>query len=98
MVAHSRTAVGAHALRSLGLPEPLAVRCDAGGTPQAVRRPGWQRPRRVEVVHDSWRIDDEWWRRPLSRDYASVVLEDGRSMILYLDRIEGGWWVQGEES
>ena len=95
MVAHSRTAVGAHALRSLGLPEPLAVRCDAGGTPQAVRRPGWQRPRRVEVVHDSWRIDDEWWReRPISRCYYALLLETGQMMTVDHDLLTEQWYEQ----
>lgn len=75
---------------------------DEAGAPIAVvvakRRGAAPRPLRVTAIRERWRIDDEWWRHPLSRDYASVVLEDGRSMVLYLDRVEGGWWVQGEES
>ena len=89
-------------LKPLGSPQGARVRVDEAGTPVAVvvgkRRGMPLRPLRVTAIRERWRIDDEWWRRPLSRDYASVVLEDGRSMILYLDRIEGGWWVQGEES
>ena len=71
---------------------------DGAGVPMAVvvgkRHP---RPMRVTAIRERWRIDDEWWRHPLSREYATVVLEDGRSLTLYLDLVEGGWWVQGEE-
>ena len=52
----------------------------------------------MTAVRERWRIDDEWWRRPLSREYLTVVLEDGRSLTLYLDLVQGEWWVQGEES
>lgn len=85
-------------LKPLGAPRGAQVILDEAGAPVAVgvgRRSA--RPKRIAAVRERWRIDDEWWRRPLSRDYLSVVLEDGRALILYLDRIEGGWWVQGEE-
>ncbi|MSR35208.1 MAG: hypothetical protein EXR95_01005 [Gemmatimonadetes bacterium] len=71
---------------------------DESGAPVAVTA-GKRRapPRRVAAVRERWRIDDEWWRRPLAREYLSVVLDDGRPLTLYLDCVEGGWWVQGEE-
>jgi hypothetical protein len=49
----------------------------------------------VEVVRECWRIDDEWWRRPISRLYFSVVLENGKSLTLFQDLVQGGWFVQG---
>lgn len=82
-------------MRPLGSPRDARVVVDASGTPAAVVM--GRRTRRVSVVRERWRIDDEWWRRPLSREYVSVVLEDGRFLTLYQDRVEGGWWVQGEE-
>jgi hypothetical protein len=85
-------------LKPLGSPRGARVIVDAAGEPVAVvtgRRSA--RPKRVAAVRERWRIDDEWWRRPLAREYLTVVLEDGRPLTLYLDRIEGGWWVQGEE-
>jgi hypothetical protein len=42
-----------------------------------VRLPG-KTARRVESVQERWRIDDEWWRESISREYRSVVLDDGR--------------------
>ena len=85
-------------LKPLGSPRGARVVLDGAGEPVAVAagKPG-TRPKKVAAVRERWRIDDEWWRRPLSREYLAVVLEDGRPLTLYHDRVEGGWWVQGEE-
>jgi hypothetical protein len=48
----------------------------------------------VEAVRETWRIDDEWWRREISRRYHTVVLEGGRSLTLYQDLTRGGWYLQ----
>ena len=48
----------------------------------------------IEVL-DSWRIDDEWWRKqPVSRLYYRVVLEDGTMTGLFKDLISGKWFLQ----
>jgi hypothetical protein len=49
----------------------------------------------VASIRESWRIDDEWWRRPVSRLYHDVILENGQLLTLYRDRIEGAWYVHG---
>jgi len=48
----------------------------------------------VAGIREDWRIDDEWWRIPLSRHYFEVILEGGRPLLLYHDRMEGGWYFQ----
>lgn len=80
-------------LRPLAVPSPLRVRTDGRGRPTAVVPPGAEGPRRVEAIREVWRIDDEWWRRPISRLYWEVVLEGGRILLFYRDLEEGGWWV-----
>jgi hypothetical protein len=80
-------------LRALNEPRPIRVRASDEGRPQAVME--GSRSRRVEVVRECWRIDDEWWRRPISRLYFSVVLENGKSLTLFQDLVQGGWFVQG---
>ena len=82
-------------IRPLGTPREVRVSMNAEGTPTAVVV--GRRTRRVSTVRERWRIDDEWWRTPLARDYAVVVLDDGRPLTLYRALVEGGWWVQGEE-
>lgn len=86
---------GAHTtrLRPLDLPAPLQVRTDGEGRPLLVYRRG--RPKRVEAVRETWRIDDEWWRDPVSREYHVVVLEGGRVATIYRDLWGSGWYRQG---
>jgi hypothetical protein len=49
----------------------------------------------VEAVHETWRIDDEWWRpEPVSRVYWRLTLEDGRIMDIYHDLAGGAWFRQ----
>jgi hypothetical protein len=58
-----------------------------------VRLPG-KTARRVEVVRERWRIDDEWWREAISREYHDVVLDDGRVVTLYHDLSDDLWYAQ----
>jgi hypothetical protein len=48
----------------------------------------------VAAVADRWRIDDEWWRNPVSRLYRRLVLADGRVLTVFEDRVAGRWYVQ----
>ena len=50
--------------------------------------------RQVASVREAWRIDDEWWRQPVSREYRAVVLDDGRLLTLYHDLLDGRWYAQ----
>lgn len=81
------------ALKPLGRPKTVTVRTDEGGEPVFVRLPG-KPARRVAVVRERWRIDDEWWRQTISRDYRTVVLDDGAVITLYRDLLDGGWYAQ----
>ncbi|HUL49773.1 MAG TPA: hypothetical protein VLT79_07170 [Gemmatimonadales bacterium] len=48
----------------------------------------------VEAVLECWRIDDEWWRKPISRTYYEVVLETGGRVVLFQDLTTNEWWMQ----
>jgi hypothetical protein len=80
-------------LRPLGRPRPVDVRTDESGEPVYVRLQG-KPARRVAAVREAWRIDDEWWRQPISRDYRAVVLDDGGPVMLYHDLLNGRWYAQ----
>jgi hypothetical protein len=74
---------------------------DANGQPRAVGRAGAVRRSKskgggqaVEAVLESWRIDDEWWRLPISRLYHDVILEGGGRVVLFKDLITGDWFAQ----
>ena len=95
MVTHSRTALRTDRLRALNAPEVVSVELDANGQPAAVRRSknngGSQA---VESILDLWRIDDEWWRLPISRLYYDVMLEGGGHIVLFKDHVTGNWFAQ----
>ncbi|MDX1494181.1 MAG: hypothetical protein R3253_08990 [Longimicrobiales bacterium] len=80
-------------LKPLARPTPVAVRADEEGEPVFVRLPG-KPARRVAVVRERWRIDDEWWRQAISRDYRTIVLDDGAVLTLYQDLLDGSWYIQ----
>jgi hypothetical protein len=75
-------------LRALNVPQPVTVQSDAEGIPQTVG----DAP--VEVVLESWRIDDEWWRSPIMRRYVEVVLEGGGRLVLFEDMTTKTWFAQ----
>jgi hypothetical protein len=80
-------------LRPLGEPRPVHVRTDDHGEPEFVRLPG-KTARRVVTLRERWRIDDEWWRQTISREYFAIVLDDGRVLTLYHDLVEDAWYAQ----
>ena len=49
---------------------------------------------RVIDILDQWRIDDEWWRRAVSRMYFHVTLEGGQLLTLFQDLTTGRWYGQ----
>ena len=110
MVANTRTAAPAGGIRPLDAPLPVQVEVDGNGQPSAigisksrgaVRKKAGERAlacqwRRVSEVLDSWRIDDEWWRKtPIVRVYYRVAMEDNRSVTIFHDLTTGSWYRQG---
>ena len=80
-------------LKPLARPKTVTVRTDDDGAPLFVRLPG-KTARRVAVVRERWRIDDEWWRQAISREYRTIVLDDGAVLTLYHDLLDDSWYVQ----
>ena len=83
----------ARRLQSLNTPRRVVVQEDAEGRPAAIALGA--RPVAVGEWHETWRIDDEWWRpRAISRTYWRVTLVDGRTLDVYHDLAGGGWFRQ----
>jgi len=80
-------------LRALNQPRPVQVLVDPVGVPEGLFWRG--RKSRIDFVKEQWRIDDEWWRRPISRRYFQVVLTTGVLITLYHDMQEDQWFLQG---
>ncbi len=80
-------------LQSLGSPIPVQVQANADGVPQAIRHPDGRRFEKILGVQEIWRIDDEWWRRPLARLYHRAIQENGKQVTFFRDLLDGCWYV-----
>jgi hypothetical protein len=76
--------------RLVGHHPRIEVDLDASGQPALLRMGGDSVP--VEVCN-RWRVDEAWWRRPVSRDYFKLA---GTKMLalVYLDRVDGTWHLE----
>lgn len=63
---------------------------DAGGALVAIRWSGRREP--VEVCN-RWRVDENWWREPIARDYFKVVGTRWLALIYY-DRVSRSWHLE----
>jgi hypothetical protein len=48
----------------------------------------------VGDVTDRWRIDGEWWRGGVRREYFKLLTEDGWLVVDYHDKAAGVWHLQ----
>src|SRR5207249_10884207 len=81
-------------LRALNVPQRVEVELGTHGLPTGMRDAGCEMRRSVEAVGEVGRIDDEWWRQPISRRCVEVVFEWGGRAVLFEDLITGEWWMQ----
>jgi hypothetical protein len=85
----------------LNIPRPATVRTGHEGVPVEVDG------RMIELVRESWLVEDRWWTaQPLRRRYWEVVTTRGRNIVVFHDLTAGapapvkgpnpdGWFVQG---
>ncbi len=71
---------------------PVRVRLDGQGAPTHLESAaGWQP---VTRVLNRWRIDCDWWRTPVSREYWRVLLDEDLALECYRDRSTAEWFVE----
>ena len=63
---------------------------DAGRALVAIRWAGRREP--VEVCN-RWRVDENWWREPIAREYFKVVGTRWLALIYY-DRVSRSWHLE----
>jgi hypothetical protein len=86
--------------RILNIPRPVVVRTGHEGVPVEVDG------RAIELVRESWLVEDRWWTaQPLRRRYWEVVTTSGQNIVVFHDLTAGapapvgcptpgGWFVQ----
>ena len=94
MVAHSRAPLRTDRLRAVNEPQPVSVEIDSAGLPTTVGWADGQMGGRIECINETWRIDDEWWRKTISRLYFEVMIEGGKRIVLFKDLIADEWFMQ----
>ncbi len=93
MVAPARAPLRTDRLRAVNEPRTVAVEVSESGL-MTVGRPGGRTVGKVEAILESWRIDDEWWRQPISRAYLELLLEGGKRVVVFQDLATGLWFMQ----
>ena len=92
MVKNSGKTLRINTYRLVNAPEQVQVEEDSSACPRAVRM---SRRQVISSIEESWRIDDEWWRRePISRLYYAVLLASGQRLVLYKDLTNDCWYRQ----
>ena len=76
--------------RLLGHHPRIDVELDADGRPCRLRWEGGSEP--VEVCNQ-WRVEEAWWRRPVSRDYYKLVGPQ-LLVLVYEDLLDGSWHLE----
>ncbi|MHB1469656.1 MAG: hypothetical protein ACYCU0_15460 [Solirubrobacteraceae bacterium] len=76
-------------LRTLNRPRRARVRVGQDATPLAIDGA------RVELVRETWLLEDAWWtERPLRRRYWEAIVQGGRSVVVFHDLCTAHWFTQ----
>jgi hypothetical protein len=80
--------------RTLNRPRPVRVRVGDGqrgaeGEPLVIEGEA------VELVRETWLMEDRWWTdAPLRRRYWELVTGKGRNVVVFHDLLSGRWYSQ----
>jgi hypothetical protein len=72
-------------------PEPIDVEAKDGMPATVMVR---KKTVKVERILNMWRIDEDWWRQPVSRLYLALELQNGARVTVFQDIISGMWYRQ----
>ena len=72
--------------------DPIRVMADPLGAPRSFTWRGRRHP--VTRVMRRWRIDVDWWRGRVWREYFKLVTRTGLLVEVYHDLVGGEWFVQ----
>jgi len=71
---------------------PIRVRVDALGAPESFT---WEKRRHVVTqIARRWRVDEEWWRGRVWREYFKVATRAGLLAVVYHDLASKQWYLQ----
>ena len=48
----------------------------------------------IQAVARRWRVDQDWWRQRVWREYFKLTTRTGLLVIIYRDLLSGRWYLQ----
>jgi hypothetical protein len=72
--------------------ELIAVEADSLRTPRAFIWQGRTHP--VQAIAKRWRVDVDWWRVRVWREYFKLATGTGLLVVIYRDLLSGDWYLQ----
>ena len=72
--------------------ESIAVEADSLHTPRAFTWQGRTHP--VQTIAKRWRVDVDWWRVRVWREYFKLTTGTGLLVVVYRNLLSGGWYLQ----
>ena len=72
--------------------DPIQVEADEHWRPQ---RFVWQsQVHPVDAVTRRWRVDEDWWRVRIWREYFKLITTTGLLVVIFHDLVTGEWYLQ----
>lgn len=75
-------------------PEGQAVEVEADSLWTPVRFIWQETAHPVENIIDRWRVDAEWWRGRIWREYFTLITSTGLLVEMFHDLTTGEWYIQ----
>ena len=72
-------------------PRQIIVKTNAQGEPVAIYRGG--KGDKVVSVGRNWRVNENWWREEISREYFQIETTGGLVGEVYHDLLSGSWYL-----
>ena len=75
-------------------PDGVTIEVLAGddGQPAAFKWQGRLHP--VATINQQWRIEEDWWREPVERDYYKLTTQTGLLVVIFRNLSNGAWYLQ----
>ena len=48
----------------------------------------------MQTIAKRWRVDVDWWRVRVWREYFKLATGTGLLVVIYRDLLSGGWYLQ----
>ena len=45
-------------------------------------------------VGNHWRVEEDWWRKEIARDYYQIETRGGLLCVIYRDLVSGEWYME----